>query len=71
MGDSLVCFCTLYPTKMIHRDPQRTRTDAELISVLERADITSSDGVADPVAEAKFGLESVVNDEGMPIFFPL
>ena len=56
---------------MIHRDPQRTRTDAELISVLERADITSSDGVADPVAEAKFGLESVVNDEGMPIFFPL
>lgn len=50
---------------MTGRDPQRTRTDAELISALERADMTTTDGIADPVAEAKFGLESVVNDEGM------
>lgn len=58
------------PTKMMPRDPQRTRTDAELISILQRADITTTDGIADPVAEAKFGLDSVVNDEGMPICFP-
>jgi len=55
---------------MIRRDPQRTRTDVELISVLQRADIITTDKIADPVAEAKFGLDSVVNDEGMPIFSP-
>src|SRR6266545_2687155 len=64
-----IWFCTQYPTKMMRRDPQRTRTDAELISILQRADITTTDGIADPVAEAKFGLDSVVNDEGRPIFF--
>jgi len=68
----LVWFCTWYRdlTKMMRRDPQRTRTDVELISVLQRADIITTDRIADPVAEAKFGLDSVVNDEGMPIFFP-
>ena len=55
---------------MMRRDPQRTRTDAELISILQQADITTTDGIADPLAEVKFGLYSVVNDEGMPIFFP-
>ena len=55
---------------MLRRDPQRTRTDAELISILQQADITTTDGIADPVAEAKFGLDSVVNDEGMPVFSP-
>jgi len=58
-------FCFVNCIKMTGRDPQRTRTDAELISALERADMTTTDGIADPVAEAKFGLESVVNDEGM------
>lgn len=71
MGDSLQ-FGSAHgtPTKMIHRDPQRIRTDAELISILQRADITTTDGIADPVAEAKFGLDSVVNDEGRPNFSP-
>jgi len=46
------------------RDPQRTRTDAELISVLQRAHLLPADGISDPVAEAKFGLNSVVGDEG-------
>lgn len=51
------------------RDPQRTRTDAELIAVLQRTDTTTTDKFADPVTEAKFGLDSVVNEEGMSIFF--
>ena len=54
----------------MHRDPQRTRTDAELISILQRVDIATTDGIADSVAEAKFGLDSVVNDEGMSISSP-
>jgi ATP-binding cassette subfamily C (CFTR/MRP) protein 1 len=62
---------TQYPTKVTRRDPQRTRTDAELISILQRVDVTTTDGIADPVGEAKFGLDSVVSDEGMSIiFFP-
>jgi ABC-type transport system involved in cytochrome bd biosynthesis fused ATPase/permease subunit len=55
--------------EMMRRDPQQTRTDAELMSVLHRAGITTTDEIADPVAEAKFGLYSVVNDEGMPNYF--
>ncbi|KAJ3514014.1 hypothetical protein NMY22_g14878 [Coprinellus aureogranulatus] len=45
-------------------DPQRLRTDAELISVLQRAWLLPRDGVKDPVAEAKFSLDSSVGDEG-------
>ncbi|KAF8500114.1 multidrug resistance-associated ABC transporter [Gautieria morchelliformis] len=45
-------------------DPQRSRTDAELISALRRAWLLPQVGVVDPVAEAKFSLDSSVGDEG-------
>ncbi|KAL0958936.1 hypothetical protein HGRIS_014252 [Hohenbuehelia grisea] len=45
-------------------DPQKWRTDAELISVLQRAWLLPRDGVSDPAAEAKFSLDSTVGDEG-------
>ncbi|KAF8235236.1 multidrug resistance-associated ABC transporter [Tricholoma matsutake] len=45
-------------------DPQRLRTDAESISVLQRAWLLPSDGYSDHVAEAKFSLDSTVGDEG-------
>ncbi|KAJ7591654.1 multidrug resistance-associated ABC transporter [Mycena floridula] len=44
-------------------DPQNSRTDAELITVLQRAWLLPSEGT-DPVAEAKFSLSSTVSDEG-------
>ena len=46
------------------RDPQQSRTDAELISALRRAWLLPQVGVVDPAAEAKFSLDSVVGDEG-------
>ncbi|KAF8915697.1 multidrug resistance-associated ABC transporter [Mucidula mucida] len=45
-------------------DPQHTRTDAELISVLQRAWLLPSGGVSDPAADAKFRLDATVGDEG-------
>ncbi|KAG6854367.1 hypothetical protein C0991_007872 [Blastosporella zonata] len=45
-------------------DPQRLRTDAELISVLQRAWLLPSGDSVDPAAEAKFSLDSTVGDEG-------
>ncbi|KAH9950728.1 multidrug resistance-associated ABC transporter [Amylocystis lapponica] len=45
-------------------DPQATRTDAELLSALRRAWLLPRDGTQDPVAEAKFSLDSAVNDDG-------
>ncbi|KAH6909905.1 ATP-dependent bile acid permease [Coprinopsis sp. MPI-PUGE-AT-0042] len=45
-------------------DPQRTRTDAELIQVLQRAWLLPRDGKADPATEAKFSLDAIVGDEG-------
>ncbi|KAI0071668.1 multidrug resistance-associated ABC transporter [Panus rudis PR-1116 ss-1] len=46
-------------------DPQATRTDAELISVLKRAWLLPRDGSPpDPTAEAKFNLDAAVSDEG-------
>ncbi|KAF5370913.1 hypothetical protein D9615_009789 [Tricholomella constricta] len=45
-------------------DPQGLRTDAELISVLQRAWLLPSDGTIDAAAEAKFSLDSTVGDEG-------
>ncbi|KAF9466028.1 multidrug resistance-associated ABC transporter [Collybia nuda] len=45
-------------------DPQGLRTDAELISVLQRAWLLPKDGTSDPIAEAKFSLNSTVGDEG-------
>ncbi|KAF8066642.1 multidrug resistance-associated ABC transporter [Lyophyllum atratum] len=45
-------------------DPQRLRTDAELISVLQRAWLLPPDGSTDTTAEAKFSLDSKVGDEG-------
>ena len=59
------------PSNLTHRDycrdPQGLRTDAELISVLQRAWLLPKDGPADPVAEAKFSLDSAVGDEGQPL----
>ncbi|KAG2004754.1 ATP-binding cassette transporter [Coprinopsis cinerea AmutBmut pab1-1] len=45
-------------------DPKRTRTDAELIQVLQRAWLLPKDGTVDPAAEAKFSLDAIVGDEG-------
>jgi len=46
-------------------DPQATRTDAELISALQRAWLLPQDGSpADSTAEAKFNLNAAVTDEG-------
>jgi ATP-binding cassette subfamily C (CFTR/MRP) protein 1 len=45
-------------------DPMHLRTDAELISVLQRAWLLPPNGVSDPAAEAKFNLDATVGDEG-------
>ncbi|KAF9472565.1 multidrug resistance-associated ABC transporter [Pholiota conissans] len=45
-------------------DPLGLRTDAELISALQRAWLLPKVGKPDPAAEAKFSLESTVGDEG-------
>ncbi|PPR03716.1 hypothetical protein CVT24_007391 [Panaeolus cyanescens] len=45
-------------------DPLRTRTDAELIDLLQRAWLLPKNGHSDPVAEAKFNLDATVGDEG-------
>ncbi|PPQ67201.1 hypothetical protein CVT24_011272 [Panaeolus cyanescens] len=45
-------------------DPQHSKTDAELISVLQRASLLPKDGPTDPTVEAKFSLDAVVTDEG-------
>ncbi|KAK7050453.1 oligomycin resistance ATP-dependent permease YOR1 [Favolaschia claudopus] len=46
-------------------DPQNTRTDVELISVLQRAWLLPREGEpADSVAESKFSLDSTIGDEG-------
>jgi ATP-binding cassette subfamily C (CFTR/MRP) protein 1 len=46
-------------------DPTRSRTDAEVISALQRAWLLPRDGTKDPIAEAKFGLSASVGDDGM------
>ncbi|KZT29932.1 multidrug resistance-associated ABC transporter [Neolentinus lepideus HHB14362 ss-1] len=57
--------CTLFlGTLRENIDPESTRTDAELISALRRAWLLPRDGSSDPTAEAKFSLDSPVNDEG-------
>ncbi|PPQ81812.1 hypothetical protein CVT25_013648 [Psilocybe cyanescens] len=45
-------------------DPQGLRTDAELISTLQRSWLLPKSGLPDPIAEAKFSLDSTVGDEG-------
>ena len=45
-------------------DPEGIRTDAELISILQRAWLLPKDGLVDPAVEAKFSLDSAVSDEG-------
>ncbi|KAJ7580556.1 multidrug resistance-associated ABC transporter [Mycena floridula] len=45
-------------------DPHALRTDAELISVLRKAWLLPNDSSVDPVAEAKFSLDSAVSDDG-------
>ena len=49
---------------IISSDPQRSRTDAELISALQRTYLLPTKDAPDPVADAKFGLDAVVGDEG-------
>lgn len=49
----------------LYSDPQGLRTDAELISILQRAWLLPKDGPVDPAVEAKFSLDSVVGDEGL------
>lgn len=45
-------------------DPENTRTDAELLSALQRAWLLPQEGVTDPAAEAKYNLNASVGDEG-------
>ncbi|KAF8192931.1 multidrug resistance-associated ABC transporter [Pholiota molesta] len=45
-------------------DPEKLRTDAELISILQQAWLLPKDGPVDPAVEAKFSLDSTVGDEG-------
>ncbi|EJU01830.1 hypothetical protein DACRYDRAFT_52395 [Dacryopinax primogenitus] len=51
-------------SSMSSRDPTATRTDAELISALQRAWLLPQAGQSDPIAEAKFDLDGAVTDEG-------
>jgi ATP-binding cassette subfamily C (CFTR/MRP) protein 1 len=51
----------------MYRDPQGSKTDAELISVLQRAWLLPGEGYPpDDVADSKFSLDSTIGDEGMP-----
>jgi len=50
--------------EVMYGDPHQTKTDAELIFALQQAWLLPKYGTADPVAEAKFSLDSVVDDEG-------
>ncbi|TDL26292.1 multidrug resistance-associated ABC transporter [Rickenella mellea] len=46
-------------------DPEGARTDAEIISALQRSWLLPQDGASpDPTAEAKFSLDTTVSDEG-------
>ncbi|KAJ7832830.1 multidrug resistance-associated ABC transporter [Mycena leptocephala] len=46
-------------------DPQNSKTDAELISVLQRAWLLPREGdPPDPIADSKFSLNSTIGDEG-------
>ncbi|KAF9269804.1 multidrug resistance-associated ABC transporter [Marasmius fiardii PR-910] len=45
-------------------DPLGARTDAELISALQRSWLLPKEGPVDPAVEAKFSLDSAVGDEG-------
>ena len=45
-------------------DPHKTKTDAELIRLLQRAWLLPREGTKDPVAEAKFSLDASVGDDG-------
>ncbi|KAH6879600.1 cadmium ion transporter [Coprinopsis sp. MPI-PUGE-AT-0042] len=45
-------------------DPLRQRTDAELLSVLQRVGLLPPAGTSDTVVESKFSLDSVIGDEG-------
>ncbi|KAH8823213.1 multidrug resistance-associated ABC transporter [Flagelloscypha sp. PMI_526] len=45
-------------------DPEATLTDAELIAILQRTSLLPPQGVSDPVAEGKFGLDCSVSAEG-------
>ncbi|EEB98107.1 hypothetical protein MPER_02444 [Moniliophthora perniciosa FA553] len=45
-------------------DPLALRTDAELISALQRSWLLPREGPVDPAVEAKFSLDSAVGDEG-------
>jgi ATP-binding cassette, subfamily C (CFTR/MRP), member 1 len=51
-------------SECLSSDPTRSRTDAEVISALQRAWLLPRDGVKDPVAEAKFGLDAPVGGDG-------
>ncbi|KAG6889349.1 hypothetical protein C0992_005577 [Termitomyces sp. T32_za158] len=50
-------------------DPKGLRTDAELISMIQRAGLLSSTKSSDPAAEAKFSLDSTVGDEVVEAYY--
>lgn len=69
LRDNLQGLFLLHPgltTDRICSDPQRLRTDAELIFVLQRAWLLPKDSMSDMHNnEAKFHLDALVGDEGM------
>jgi hypothetical protein len=48
----------------IRSDPHGTRTDSEILYALQRSSLLPPSGTTDPVAEDKFRLDALVNDEG-------
>lgn len=49
---------------LLLRDPQATRTDAELISALQRAWLLPREGSKESATDVKFRLDAPVSDEG-------
>lgn len=69
MSTPYVSFDHMAACSSLHiSDPQGTRTDAEIISALQRAWLLPRDGSpVDPMVEAKFSLNAAVSDEGQSL----
>ncbi|EJD45444.1 ATP-dependent bile acid permease [Auricularia subglabra TFB-10046 SS5] len=48
-------------------DPMQTRTDAELLEILQQAHLLPGPGQSDPAAEAKFTLDASVGHDGVSL----
>jgi ATP-binding cassette subfamily C (CFTR/MRP) protein 1 len=59
----LLMLCHLHLPIILHSDPRNLRTDAELITMLQRAQLLPRDS-SDSTADKKFSLDATVSDEG-------